>query len=57
MSTVPIIDFAPFLNGDAAEKAQVAEELDEAFRNVGFVYLRNHGVEMERVERCFGWVS
>jgi isopenicillin N synthase-like dioxygenase len=53
---VPIVDFAPFLTGDEAEKVKVVEELDGAFRNVGFVYLRNHGVNAGRVEECFRWV-
>jgi isopenicillin N synthase-like dioxygenase len=56
-TAVPIVDFASFLEGDDIEKAKVAGELDKAFRNVGFVYLRNHGVDMERVEECFAWVS
>lgn len=54
---VPIIDFLPFLHGDTGAKARVAQKLDDAFRNVGFVYLRNHGVDLERVERAFWWVS
>jgi isopenicillin N synthase-like dioxygenase len=56
-TAVPVVDFASFLNGDEIEKAKVAGELDKAFRNVGFVYLRNHGVKMERVEECFKWVG
>lgn len=54
---VPLVDFSPFLHGDTVAKATVAQELDDAFRNVGFVYLRNHGVEMERVGKAFWWVS
>ncbi|KAF2728248.1 Clavaminate synthase-like protein [Polyplosphaeria fusca] len=52
---VPIVDFRLFLNGDKAEKETVARQIDEAFRDVGFVYLKNHGVAQDMVEQCFEW--
>jgi hypothetical protein len=55
--TVPLVDFGKFLNGSQTDKKQVSGEIDSAFRNVGFVYLQNHGVSQERVEKCFDWVS
>jgi isopenicillin N synthase-like dioxygenase len=55
--TVPLVDFGQFLNGSQADKKKAASELDSAFRTVGFVYLQNHGVPQERVEKCFSWVS
>ena len=55
-STIPIVDFGAFLNGSDEAKEQVARQLDDAFRDVGFVYLRNHGVRREVVEECFEWV-
>lgn len=46
---LPIIDFGPFLDPEASfeEKKNVAFELDRACREVGFFYLRNHGVPLE----------
>ncbi len=41
---IPIIDFAPFLHGDAADRARVAESIREACRRIGFFYIVNHGV-------------
>ncbi|KAF1946378.1 Clavaminate synthase-like protein [Clathrospora elynae] len=55
MTDIPIVDFGAFLNGSQEEKARVAKEMDDAFRGVGFVYLRNHGVDAEMVEQCFKW--
>ncbi|KAF2641549.1 Clavaminate synthase-like protein [Massarina eburnea CBS 473.64] len=54
-SEIPIVDFAKFLNGSGEEKEEVARQLDSAFCNVGFVYLKNHGVLKELVEECFSW--
>jgi isopenicillin N synthase-like dioxygenase len=56
MAEIPLVDFGTFLTGSQEQKEQVAKEIDDAFRNVGFVYLRNHGVSKERVEECFAWV-
>jgi hypothetical protein len=53
---IPIVDFGAFLKGSKAEKEDVARQLDDAFRNVGFVYLKNHGVAKELVDECFEWV-
>ncbi|UPX19517.1 uncharacterized protein EKO05_0009777 [Ascochyta rabiei] len=55
MASVPIVDFSAFTTAhhDASDKAQTAREIDEAFRSVGFVYLRNHGVRQESVAGCF----
>jgi isopenicillin N synthase-like dioxygenase len=51
------VDFGKFLTGDDGGKKDVAQQLDSAFRDVGFVYLRNHGVKQELVDECFEWVS
>lgn len=55
-SPIPIVDFGKFLTGNAEQQKQIASEIDDAFRNVGFVYLKNHGVDKQRVEECFEWV-
>ncbi|KAF2122032.1 hypothetical protein BDV96DRAFT_482472 [Lophiotrema nucula] len=54
-SPIPVVDFGRFLNGGKEEKEVVARQIDDAFRNVGFVYLRNHGVGRGMVDRCFDW--
>ncbi|EKG16424.1 hypothetical protein MPH_06393 [Macrophomina phaseolina MS6] len=54
-SPVPIVDFGPFYTGDDAVKKAVAERLDEALHTVGFVYLKNHGVPQEKVDKAFEW--
>lgn len=54
-ATLPVIDFSRWLEGSPEEKRQVAHDLAEACRRVGFVYLTNHGVPNKLVEEAFGW--
>ena len=51
-SALPIIDFAPFLSMDSTsdQKLATAREIDKACREVGFFYLKNHGVPRELVQ-------
>jgi len=44
LSEVPIIDFAPFLTGDAASRRSVARQIAAACRDIGFFYIVGHGV-------------
>jgi isopenicillin N synthase-like dioxygenase len=43
---LPIVDFGPFISphASAQERMKVALEVDKACREVGFFYLKNHGV-------------
>jgi len=51
--TVPVIDFGGMLGSDPAEKAKVALALRDAAVNVGFFYIRNHGVPQALVDAMF----
>jgi len=51
MLTVPIIDLAPYFSGTPEGKAQVASEVDEAARSIGFLVITNHGISPELIER------
>jgi isopenicillin N synthase-like dioxygenase len=53
---VPVVDFGQFLNGSPEQKKSTAAAIDSAFQNVGFVYLKKHGISQERVDECFRWV-
>ena len=44
VTAVPLIDFAPFLHGDAAARRAVADEIARACETIGFFYLAGHGV-------------
>jgi len=46
---IPLIDFAPFLNGD--DKLSVAQAIDSACCDVGFLILTGHGVPSDLINR------
>ncbi|KAF2096364.1 Clavaminate synthase-like protein [Rhizodiscina lignyota] len=54
-SPIPVIDFDRFLHGSSEEKKATAKQVDDAFHNVGFVYIKNHGIPQEQVDKCFDW--
>ncbi|HTW21681.1 MAG TPA: 2-oxoglutarate and iron-dependent oxygenase domain-containing protein [Mycobacteriales bacterium] len=43
-SAVPVIDLAPWFEGTAEGRAQVAAAVDAALREIGFLLVVNHGV-------------
>jgi isopenicillin N synthase-like dioxygenase len=53
LEQIPVVDFASFRSGDRAERKRVGIELGNAFRNVGFAYLADHGVSQELIDRTF----
>jgi isopenicillin N synthase-like dioxygenase len=42
---IPIIDLRPALEGDAEAFAKTADQIREVCREVGFFYVKNHGIE------------
>ncbi|KAK2733203.1 hypothetical protein FQN57_002267 [Myotisia sp. PD_48] len=55
MSEIPVIDFASFLQGTPEQAQNTAKQVFEAFRDVGFAYLSNHGVPQSMVDKAFIW--
>jgi len=51
--TIPVIDFAPFRSGSEAAKEGVAHEVVNAFKSVGFMYIKNHGVDDTTISKVF----
>jgi len=52
-SSIPQIDFSPFLEGHEAGKKQVASQIGKACREIGFFTLTDHGVSLELIQRVF----
>lgn len=53
MSTViPAIDLELFRNGDAAQRMQVAKDVDTACQEIGFLTIRGHGVHESRLKKA-----
>ncbi|WP_422001614.1 isopenicillin N synthase family dioxygenase [Reyranella sp.] len=50
---IPVIDLAPFRNGEARGLEDCAAELRHALENVGFYLIVNHGVPQDTIDRAY----
>lgn len=50
---IPVIDFRPFLEGDADARAAVAREIAKACESIGFFTLTGHGVPPSLIAAIF----
>lgn len=48
---IPIIDFAPFIRGDADSRRAVAQQVYHACHEIGFMYLRNSGISPTLIDQ------
>jgi hypothetical protein len=55
MASIKVVDFTSFIDG--SDKQRVADEMLSAFKSTGFVYLTNHGMSEDRVQKIFTWVG
>ena len=53
MTNIPIIDFKNFTANDDEKRIQVAKEVDWAASKVGFMYVRNLGIDAEILASAF----
>jgi isopenicillin N synthase-like dioxygenase len=51
--TIPVLDLAPLLRGDPGAVATLGEELRQAFENVGFYFIVNHGIPQVMIDATF----
>ncbi|NQV57706.1 MAG: isopenicillin N synthase family oxygenase, partial [Rhodospirillales bacterium] len=49
---LPLLDLAPYFAGAAGAKESLAIELRSAAENVGFLALKNHGIDWALIERA-----
>jgi isopenicillin N synthase-like dioxygenase len=50
---IPIIDLAPFLNGEAGATAALAAQIAATCLDTGFLVITNHGVPQAVIDRAF----
>lgn len=50
---IPSLDLADFTSGNAEQKAQFVKKLGEAYENIGFVAIKNHGLSKELQDRLY----
>ncbi len=50
---IPLLDFAPYLEGRPGGREEVAAKLREITKTVGFFYLKNHGIPQSLIDQTF----
>ncbi len=56
-STIPVVDLADFLSGDAQRKNAFVQQLGKAYEDVGFVAVKNHGIPGELIGYLYEYVQ
>lgn len=55
-SSIPVVDFAGWSpNAPLEQRKFIAQKIVEACQNVGFVYITNHNLSLERLAQAFEW--
>lgn len=52
-NNIPVVDLADFVNGDATAKNQFVQALGDAYENVGFVAVTNHGISADLIAALY----
>src|SRR5487761_2236882 len=55
--TIPVVDLADFINGDSKQKSAFVQELGNAYEEVGFVAIKNHGIPAAIIEDLYKYVQ
>ncbi len=50
---IPVVDLAPWFDGDEKVRQELARRLGDICQNVGFFYVRNHGVPQRGIADTF----
>ena len=50
---IPVVDVGPFLSGVAGALDDLGQHVRRAFETIGFLYITNHGVPQELIDRVF----
>lgn len=51
--TIPVVDLGKFVNGDEDQRKEFVAEIGDAFHNVGFVGVKNHGVPKDLIDNFY----
>ncbi|MBW3128115.1 MULTISPECIES: isopenicillin N synthase family dioxygenase [Hymenobacter] len=57
LEEIPSLDLADFRSGDPERKARFVQQLGEAYQNIGFVALKNHGLTDEQTTKLYNDVQ
>ncbi|AWW30650.1 isopenicillin N synthase family oxygenase [Echinicola strongylocentroti] len=54
---IPSLDLSDFTDGDPNKKAQFVKKLGEAYQNIGFVAIKNHGLTQELQDQLYASIK
>lgn len=54
---IPVVDLSDFQSGDANKKEQFVQQLGNAYEEVGFVAVKNHGIPDELIADLYKYVQ
>lgn len=54
---IPSVDLSLFTSGDENQRAQFVKELGSAYENVGFVAVKNHGIDQDLINELYKQVE
>lgn len=54
---IPSLDLADFTSGNSEQKAAFVNKLGEAYQNIGFVAIKNHGLSQDLQDRLYGSIK
>ncbi|MFY7898600.1 MAG: isopenicillin N synthase family dioxygenase [Chitinophagaceae bacterium] len=55
--SIPVVDLADFLSGDAVRKNNFVQALGTAYESVGFVAVKNHGIPDDLIAQLYEYVQ
>ena len=53
MNIVPVVDLSDFLSGNSERRKRFIKELGDAYHEVGFVTVKNHGISDKLIEELY----
>ncbi|ESA33987.1 2og-fe oxygenase [Leptolyngbya sp. Heron Island J] len=53
LTNIPVVDFSGFLQGNSAIRQQTIQTIFQACHQVGFLYLKNHGIPLKAIDQAF----
>lgn len=54
---IPSLDLADFTSGDAEKKIDFVKKLGDAYQNIGFVAIKNHGLSKDLQNNLYGTIK
>ena len=55
--TIPVVDLADFVDGNPEKKSAFVQKLGQAYEDVGFVAVKNHGIPAELIADLYKYVQ